>query len=58
MGRHMGSKQFGYQLLDKIVKELGDKVIVDSEPKFIGRHLFMTVSPVKKKTVKKIDKTI
>ena len=55
MGRHMGSKQFGYELLKRVVQTLGDKVSVDSEPKFIGRHLFMTVSPLKKPANKKVE---
>lgn len=44
-GRQLGSKPFGYGLLDKIVKELGETVHVDSEPKFFGRHLSMIISP-------------
>lgn len=47
-GRHMGSKQFGYQLFKKILDEFGNTIAVDMEPKFIGRHLIMTVSPLKK----------
>ena len=48
-GRQLGSKAFGYGLLDKIVKELGDATHVDSEPKFFGRHLSMVISPTAKK---------
>jgi len=44
-GRQLGSKPFGYGLLDKVVKELGDMTHVDSEPKFFGRHLSMVISP-------------
>jgi len=44
-GRQLGSKSFGYGLLDKIVKDLEGTVHVDSEPKFFGRHLSMIVSP-------------
>jgi len=47
-GRQMGSKGFGYDLFKKITGELGDKIVVDMEPKFIGRHLAMIVSPIKK----------
>ncbi|MBX4205816.1 translation initiation factor IF-3 [Candidatus Microgenomates bacterium] len=50
-GRQMGSKGFGYELFQKILKEFGDKVVVDMEPKFIGRHLAMIISPLKKKIV-------
>jgi len=47
-GRHMGSKQFGYDLLKKITSELGARIAVDMQPKFLGRHLVMGISPVKK----------
>ncbi|MEK7526553.1 MAG: translation initiation factor IF-3 [Patescibacteria group bacterium] len=50
-GRQMGSKQFGYDLFKKILTILGDKIVIDMEPKFIGRHLAMIVSPVKKKII-------
>ena len=58
-GRHMGSKQFGYQLFKKVLDGFGDTVAIDMEPKFIGRHLIMTISPLKKaKAVKPtVDKT-
>jgi translation initiation factor IF-3 len=45
-GREMGSKQFGYAILDRIVKDLGEnKVAIDMKPKFFGRHLIMIISP-------------
>jgi translation initiation factor IF-3 len=47
-GRHMGSKDFGYKLFKRILDNFGDTVAVDMEPKFIGRHLIMTISPLKK----------
>ncbi len=45
-GRQMGSKPFGYNLLDRIVRELGEQIAVDMQPKFLGKHLIMVVSPV------------
>ncbi|OGM25184.1 translation initiation factor IF-3 [Candidatus Woesebacteria bacterium RIFCSPHIGHO2_02_FULL_38_9] len=48
-GRQMGSKQFGYDLLNKILRTLGDSVALDMKPKFYGRHLSMIVSPLKSK---------
>lgn len=60
-GRQLGSRNFGYGLLDKIVKELGESVHVDSEPKFFGRHLSMVISPVArgiKQNAKSEDKKI
>lgn len=47
-GRQMGSKQFGYSLLKRILEELGESVAIDMEPKFLGRHLVMVVSPLGK----------
>jgi translation initiation factor IF-3 len=47
-GRQMGSKKFGYALVDRILNELGERVVVDMKPKFLGRHLAMVVSPLKK----------
>jgi len=52
-GRQMGSKQFGYNLLKKINDELGDTIVIDMEPKFLGRHLTMVISPTTKKVVTK-----
>jgi translation initiation factor IF-3 len=51
-GRQLGSKQFGYSLLKRLVEEFGDMVVVDMEPKFIGRHLIMIISPVNKPNLK------
>jgi translation initiation factor IF-3 len=45
----MGSKQFGYDLLKSILQDLGESAHVDVEPKFMGRQLFMILSPVSKK---------
>jgi len=51
-GPQMRSKQFGYNLLGRIVKELGEQVAVDMQPKFLGKHLMMIISPTTKKTTK------
>jgi translation initiation factor IF-3 len=48
MGRQMGSKNAGYDLLNRIVKLMEDKIVIDSEPKFLGRTLSMTISPTSK----------
>jgi translation initiation factor IF-3 len=47
-GRQMNSKKFGYDLLKKINTELGGTTVVDMEPKFLGRHLTMVISPTTK----------
>ena len=55
-GRQMGSKQFGYKLLERILGDLGENVTIDMEPKFLGRHLMMVISPVSgKKNAKTKD---
>lgn len=51
-GRQMGSKNFGYGLLKKVLGILGEGVHVDMEPKFIGRHLIMIISPSSQKKEK------
>lgn len=45
-GPQLRSKQFGYDLLKRMVRELGDSITVDMEPKFLGKHLIMIVSPL------------
>lgn len=52
-GRHMGSKPYGYKLMKRILDDFGEKVAVDMEPKFVGRHLIMTISPLKKVKVER-----
>ena len=47
-GRQMGSKQFGYNLLERLLKELGEGITIDMRPKFLGRHLTMVISPMGK----------
>lgn len=47
-GRQMNSKKFGYELLKRVVDILGNSISVDGEPKFLGKHLIMTVSPLTK----------
>lgn len=51
-GKQMGSKQFGFNLLRKLVNELGESISIDMDPKFLGKHLIMIVSPTTKKVVK------
>lgn len=54
-GRQMGSKKYGYGLLNKIAGELGENINIDMEPKFVGRHLTTVVSPMGKAGAKKKD---
>ena len=53
-GRQLGSKNFGYNLLGRIVKELREKISIDMEPKFLGRNLIMIISPYAKAKNQKI----
>lgn len=54
MGRQMGSKNFGYALLKRVIADLGPETIsLDVEPKFIGRHLGMVISPLNR--VRKVE---
>jgi translation initiation factor IF-3 len=45
-GRQMGSKKFGYDLMKRILAEFEEEVQVDMQPKFMGRHLVMVISPL------------
>lgn len=56
-GREMGSKQFGYKLLERFLADFGDKVVVDMKPKFLGRHLAMVISPTFKGKSKQEQET-
>lgn len=45
----MGSKLFGYKLFQRVLAELGEAAAVDMQPKFLGKHLMMIISPVAKR---------
>ena len=47
-GRQMGSKPVGYALIDRIYKELGESIVIDMKPKFLGRYLITIISPYAK----------
>lgn len=53
-GKQLGSKAFGYGLLEKVVKSFGEAIHVDSQPKFFGRHLSMIISPRSGKVAEQI----
>ena len=42
--KQLGSKQFGYAILNRIVKDIGDEINIDMKPKFLGRNLIMIIS--------------
>ena len=45
-GREMGSKKFGYDVLQRILTHFEGKVALDMDAKFLGRHLVMVISPL------------
>lgn len=47
-GRQMEAKKTGYDLLERIVDSQRERINIDMEPKFIGRHLAMVISPSSK----------
>lgn len=46
--KQLGSKTFGYDILGRILKDLGEGINVDMKPKFMGRNLIMIISPTNK----------
>lgn len=43
-GRQLAHKEFGYQLISRIVKDLGELAKVDQQPRFVGRKAIATIS--------------
>lgn len=43
--KQLGSKQFGYAILNRIDKDLGEGINIDMKPKFLGRNLITIISP-------------
>ena len=43
--KQLGSKQFGYNIFTRILKDLGEGFNIDMKPKFLGRNLIMIISP-------------
>lgn len=55
-GRQMDVKDTGYQVTTKIKEKLEGTISIDMEPKFLGRHLVMIISPTtKKKEIKNAE---
>lgn len=42
-GREMAHKELGYELIDRIVEQLGEDVIVEQKPQMAGRNLSIVV---------------
>lgn len=47
-GREMAHRELGEKVLRNFVETLGEDVVVESEPKMLGRGMNMTVAPRKK----------
>lgn len=42
-GREMAHRDLGYKLADKIKEQLGESIVVDSQPQFAGRMLSLVI---------------
>ena len=51
-GPQMRVKHTGYEVLKRINDELGDRILVDMAPKFLGKQLVTVISGTTKKVVK------
>jgi len=47
--KQLGAKEHGYKILNRVKERFGERIVIDMEPKFFGRHLSMVISPYKKK---------
>ncbi|MCX7928262.1 MAG: translation initiation factor IF-3 [Patescibacteria group bacterium] len=43
--KQMGSKQFGYEIVKRVINSLNGRANLDMEPKFLGRSLIAVISP-------------
>lgn len=46
-GRQMGRKEFGYEVVKKLEDDVKDDGRIEQAPKFLGRQLVTTLTPVK-----------
>ena len=47
-GREMAHTELGRRILNRLVEDLGDTAIVESQPKQDGRNMIMVIAPAKK----------
>lgn len=47
-GREIAKKKFGFEIIERLVKDLGEIVKIEREPHFIGKHLIVQLAPNKK----------
>lgn len=48
-GRQLSHREFGYEIAGRVTSDTKEMSRIDSPPKFIGRQLLMTITPVKGK---------
>jgi translation initiation factor IF-3 len=48
-GREMAHPELGYQLMERIIKDLAEDGILEQRPKFEGRQMVMVIGPKKTK---------
>jgi len=53
LGRQIQRKEFGYDLVKRFISDLEEISSPEAEPKLIGKRLFLTLTPVKKKVESK-----
>jgi translation initiation factor IF-3 len=49
-GREMAHTDLGRKILDRLVSDLGERVVVESMPKQEGRNMIMVIAPNKRFT--------
>lgn len=47
-GREIAKKKFGFEIINRLIGDLGEVVKVEKEPHFIGRNLIVQLAPDKK----------
>jgi len=47
-GREMAHKDFGFELINRVIEDLADTAKLDAPPKMMGRNITVTFSPAKK----------
>lgn len=57
VGRQITRKEFGYELMERIVKSLAEVARADGEPRLQGKQLYLIINPVRGKTKKEEDTT-
>ena len=55
LGRQIQRKEFGYDLVNKYLSDLKEYAVPESEARFMGKRLIITLTPVKKTTKQKQD---